>query len=251
MNNSIFAERHPYWFVAIIEAVVILVYVLAGTIAHLLRLSNLGLYGLANLGLTVIVAVLLTTMRWWKAVGFRRPDKASDLWYYLVPFIPMLINLIPGIGVNSLDLLLEILVITAMVGFVEEGVFRGLMLHAIKPHGLWKAAIITSLLFGLTHAMNVLTGKSLAEDAAQVFYAVAIGFGFAALVLRKGIIWPLVLAHFLIDFANFIQKPGFTYPPGWEIAIVLSLAVVFTGYGLFVMLENPKTRVKQARFSAD
>lgn len=125
-----------------------------------------------------------------------------------------------------------------MVGFIEEGVFRGLMLNALKASGAWKAAIITSLLFGLTHALNVLTGKSVIEDAAQIFYAVAIGFAYAALVLKKGILWPLVLAHFLIDFVNFLQKPGFTYPPFWEVIIVLSIAVLFTVYGVFVMLEK-------------
>jgi hypothetical protein len=60
MKRSLFAERHPYWFVTILEIVMIFVYLLAGTIAHFLNLSNLGLYGLANLGLTIIVVALLT-----------------------------------------------------------------------------------------------------------------------------------------------------------------------------------------------
>ena len=90
--------------------------------------------------------------------------------------------------------------------------------------------------------MNVLTGKSAAEDAAQIFYAMAIGFAFAALVLRKGILWPLVLAHFLIDFANFIQTPGYSFSPFWNMAIVLGIAILFSAYGFFVMLEkSPKT----------
>jgi membrane protease YdiL (CAAX protease family) len=238
MKRSLFAERHPYWFVTILEIVVIFVYLLAGTIAHFLNLSNLGLYALANLGLTIIVAALLTVMGWWKATGFRSPDRRGDLLYFLVPFIPMIINFVPGVEVTSLRQLTQILAITLMVGFVEEAVFRGLMLNALKTHGPWKAAIITALLFGLTHALNVLTGKNIVEDAAQIFYALAIGFAYAALVLQKGILWPLVLAHFLIDFVNFIRRPGFTYSPFWEVFIVVSMAVVFTAYGFFVMLQT-------------
>ena len=245
MNRPLFAERHPYWCVAIVEVVVLFVYLLAGTLAHFMQLSNLGLYGLANFGLTVIAALLITVMGWWKVVGFRSPDKPSDLLYFIVPFFPIVINLIPGVEVTSLLLLTEILSITLMVGFAEETIFRGLMLNALKAHGFWRAAIITSLLFGLTHAMNVLTGKSIAEDAAQVFYAVAIGFAFAALVLKKGILWPLVLAHFLINFTSFIQTPGFTFPPFWELIIVVGLAVIFTAYGLFVMLQKSKEKVMQ------
>jgi membrane protease YdiL (CAAX protease family) len=243
MKRSLFAERHPYWFVTLIEIVVIFVYLLAGTIAHFLDLSNLGLYGLANLGLTLIVAVLLTVMGWWKAIGFRAPDRRSDLLYFLVPFLPMFVNLIPGLQITGLGQVAEILAITLMVGLVEETFFRGLMLNALKRRGPWKAAVITSLLFGLTHALNMLTGKSFVEDAAQIFYAVAIGFAFAALVLKKGIIWPLVVAHFAIDFVNFLQNPNFTYPPFWAVAIVTGIGVVFTVYGLFVMLQKGQERI--------
>jgi membrane protease YdiL (CAAX protease family) len=245
MNRSLFADRHPYWFVAILEIVVIVVYLMAGTFAHFLNLTNLGLYGLANFILTIIVAILLTVMGWWKAVGFRSPDRRGDLLYFLVPFIPMVINFIPGVEVTSFRYLLEVAVVYLMVGFVEEGIFRGLMLNALKVRGLWKAAIITALLFGLTHAFNVLAGKSLVEDVAQIVYAVGIGFGFAALALRTGILWPLVLAHWLINFANVIQKPGFTYPAPWNVLIPVGIAVVFTAYGIFVMLQKSKEKVTQ------
>jgi CAAX protease family protein len=246
MKITRFAEHHPYWFVAILEIVVIVVYLTAGTIAHFLKLSSLGLYGLANLGLTIIVAVLLTVMGWWKATGFRSPDRRGDLLYFLVPFIPMFINFIPGIQVTSLRYLTEALAITLMVGFAEEVIFRGLILNALKVRGLWKAAIITALLFGLTHALNVLAGKSLVEDVAQIFYAVAIGFAYAALALQKGILWPLVLAHWLINFSNYIQTPGFTYPAPWNVLIAVGITVVFTAYGVFVMLQKNQVKVIQA-----
>jgi uncharacterized protein len=245
MKQSQFAERQPYWFAILMEIVVIFVYLLAGTISHFLNLANLELYGLANLGLTVFVVVLLTGMGWWKAIGFRSPDRKVDLLYFLVALFPVIINFIPGVEIPGLVRLAEIFAVTLMVGFVEEAVFRGLMLNSLKTKGPWKAAIITALLFGLTHAMNVLTGKSLTEDAAQIFYAVAIGFSYAALVLKKGIVWPLVLAHFLIDFVNFIQRPGFAYPPVWEVFIVITIAVIFTAYGLFVMLQKNYSKGEQ------
>jgi membrane protease YdiL (CAAX protease family) len=241
MKRPRFAERHPYWFVAILEIVVIVVYFTAGIIAHFLNLSSLGLYGLANLGLTIIVAVLLTVMGWWKAVGFRSPDRRGDSLYFLLPFLPVFLNFIPGVEVTSFRYLLEVFVIMLMVGFVEESIFRGLMLNALKVRGLWKAAIITTLLFGLTHALNVLAGKSLVEDVSQIFYAVGIGFAFAALVLRTGILWPLVLAHWLINVIGFIQRPG-----PWNVLVTVSVAIVFTAYGVFVMLQKNRVKVMQA-----
>ena len=216
------------------------VYLAAGTVAHFAHLSNLGLYGVAQVGLIIVVSVLLTAMGWWRAVGFRRPDDWADLRYFAVPLVPLVINLIPGVAVTTLRHLALVLAIALMVGFVEEAFFRGLMLNSLRAKGLWRAVIVTSLLFGLTHAMNMLAGRSAIDAASQIFYATAIGFAYAALVVKRGIIWPLVLAHSLIDFTNFIQRPGFAFSPGWALAITVGVGFVFTAYGLFVMLRVPQ-----------
>jgi uncharacterized protein len=237
MNKIPFAERRPYTFVFILELVVILTYLLAGTINHFLGRSNLWLYGMANLGLTVILAVTLTAMRWWRRTGMSAPGRPGDLWFYAVPLVPMLINLIPGLQADSLLYVLGILALTLMVAFVEEGVFRGLMLQALAPRGAWRAVLVTAFLFGLTHVMNLAAGKSPLEQAGQVIYAFAFGFGWAALVLRKGLLWPLVLAHFLIDFANLLQKPGFIFPTVWNLVIVFGMSGLFIAYGFYLMRQ--------------
>ena len=238
MKPAQFAARHPYWFVAILEIVTIVVYLLVGTMAYFTNLSNEWLYGSASLMLSVIAAFLLTQMGWWKVVGFRSPNQQRDLWYFLLPLLPVVINLLIGLDVPGPWRLAELLAITLLIGFAEETIFRGLMLNALKVHGFWRAAIITALLFGLSHSLNVLGGKSMAETAAQIFYAVAFGFTFAALVLKKGILWPLVIVHFLIDFASFLERPDFIISPSWNLLLVVGLALIFTVYGLFVSCKT-------------
>jgi len=232
-----FATRHPYWFVAILEIVVIFTYLLAGTIAQLAQLSGLWLYGLAQAGLALIALGLLTAMGWWRKVGYRRAYARRDLLYFIVPFLPIIINLIPGVEFVSLGHLSAIFAVTLMVGFAEESFFRGLMLQPVKAHGLWRAAIVTSVLFSLTHGLNLLAGESVVDAAAQLLYAGAIGFAFAALALKLGIIWPLVLAHFLIDLASMMLPPDFAFPPAWSLTITLGTTAIFLLYGLFVMLR--------------
>lgn len=237
MNPS-FATRHPSWFVALLEVAVVLAYLLAGTVAHLLRLPNAAIYGLANLGLALLVALLLTRMGWWRTVGLRR-EMPRDLRYFALPFLPMLVNMVPGVDLRSFAFVLGMLAIALLVGFVEEGVFRGLMLRALLPRGPWTAVVATAVLFGLTHALNVLAGKSPVDDAAQVCYALAVGFAFAAVALRTGFLWPLVVAHGLIDFASYVQA-DVTYPAGLDLAIVAAMTAVFAGYGLFLMRRPPE-----------
>ncbi len=250
MTRAPFAQRHPYWFVAILEIVTIAVYLLVGTVAYFTQLSNNWIYGSASLILSLLAALLLAKMGWWKAVGFRSPSRPRDLWYFVLPLLPVVITLMVGVEVTSPALLAQFFVITLLIGFAEETIFRGLMLHALKAHGFWRAAIITALLFGLSHALNGLAGKSMAETGAQIFYAVAFGFAFAALVLKKGILWPLVIVHFLIDFASFLQRADYTIAPEWNLLLVVGLAVIFTIYGAFVMLQKENVEVNPVKVSA-
>lgn len=251
MKLSQFIERHPYRFVAIMEAMVVVVYLLAGTFAYFFGLTNMTLYGLANLGLTLIVIVLLTRLKWWETVGFTPLRQRGDLLYFLIPLIPAILNLIPGAQIESFAQISAVFAVTLAVAFAEETIFRGLMLQAIKPLGHWRAAIITALLFGLTHAMNALTGKNILESAMQIGYATAIGFAYAALALKKNALWLLILSHFLTDFIFFLQKPGFVTPSSWQFFLVISLTITFTAYGIFMMRQksrlqsNPAQRVSK------
>jgi uncharacterized protein len=240
MTQSQFAERHPLWFVAILEVMVIVVYLALGTIAHFTKLSNVGFEGIANLILTIIAVILLSVMGWWRVIGFRPPDQPADLLYFIVPFLPAVVSLVAGVELKNVLVVTQLLIITLLVGFAEEAIFRGLMLNALKSRGAWTAAIVTSLLFGLSHSLNVLSGKNLADVMAQILYALAIGFAFAALVLKKGIIWPLVLAHFLIDFTAMIGRADFS--PVLNSVLGVAITLVLGSYGLFVMLQKPNVK---------
>ncbi|HMR99068.1 MAG TPA: CPBP family intramembrane metalloprotease [Anaerolineales bacterium] len=249
MKLAQFIERRPYRFLAIMEAVVMIVYLLAGTCAYLLGLSNMTLYGLANVGLTLVVIVLLTKLKWWETVGFKPLQRRGDLLYFLIPLIPAILNLIPGMQIESFAQVSAVFAVTLAVAFAEETVFRGLMLQAIKPFGHWRAAIVTALLFGLTHAMNALTGKDLLESAMQIGYATAIGFAYAALALKKDALWLLILSHFLTDFIFFLQKPGFVMPPFWQSLIVITMTITFTAYGIFMMRQKSRLQIRPAQDS--
>jgi uncharacterized protein len=236
VKNTPFSERHPYWFVAFLELAIILTYLVAGTIAHFQgREDGLWLYGLANVALIIIGAGFLTRMRWWGKVGFCRVKGIGNLRFYVVLLVPAVLNLIAGIEIPSPISFFGFLSLALMVGFAEEVFFRGLMLQALRPKGVWPTALITAALFGITHLMNGLAGRDLLELAAQVAYAVAVGFAFAAVVVRKGVIWPLVLVHALIDFVAFLRPSGFVATPEATIVNALEVTAIFLVYGLVLM----------------
>ena len=95
-------------------------------------------------------------------------------------------------------------------GFGEEITFRGLgvanYMRTIKdekkiPIIFW----LSSLVFGLIHIANVLAGASVTNSVIQAVYAVGVGMLFGAVYLRTGNLWPTIIAHSLVDFAEMCR----------------------------------------------
>ncbi len=104
---------------------------MAGAVAQVAGRPGLWLYAIANGVLAVAVVAVLTAMGWWRKVGFRAPRRPRDLLWFLVPFLPVALNLIPGVEFVDALTVTGLLLLALAVGFVEESVFRGLMLTAL------------------------------------------------------------------------------------------------------------------------
>ena len=66
-----------------------------------------------------------------------------------------------------------------MVGFAEEVLLRGVVLHVLGPGGLMRAVLLSSFLFGAAHLLNLFSGHSFQSTLVQVIYATFIGIGMA------------------------------------------------------------------------
>lgn len=233
--------RRPYFFTMLIVALIASVNVLsAGAAAALPELPTTVLELLAELILTVLAIALLTGLRSWRTVGFRALPRLRDLrlyWIPLFPVLPVVAAAIASISRMRVENVLFFLVLACLIGFVEEVFFRGLILRALAPAGLWRAAILSSIVFGVMHLLNLLFGADLVATLLQTVYATAMGFGFAAVTLRTGALWPLIAIHALIDLAGFVTSQG-TVMVGVtsaDIAIYTLYIVAFAGYGIFMM----------------
>jgi len=121
------------------------------------------------------------------------------------------------------------------------------LLRSLAGRGVWRAAIVSSVLFGLLHTVNVLAGADPAASMVQVGYAAPMGFGFAAVTLRTGAIWPLVIIHALIDLTGFLTTDG-TVSTGLTSAdgiVAAVYAVGFTVYGVVVIRSFLRRRADQ------
>lgn len=94
------------------------------------------------------------------------------------------------------------------VGIREECIYRATIQniiakkHANSVKGIWITVSIAALIFGLTHASNLLFGMDPIAVLTQMISAFTIGLLFGAIYLRSGSIWAAILIHTLTDVSG-------------------------------------------------
>ena len=123
-------------------------------------------------------------------------------------FIPLWVlatgNLWGGIAptLQGIELLIAVLSM-ALVGYLEEIIFRGFLFKALLESNSEKVAIIiAAVTFGIGHILNLYTGQATLETAIQVLYAIVWGFIFTLVFFRGGSLLPCIIGHSLIDMLS-------------------------------------------------
>ena len=96
------------------------------------------------------------------------------------------------------------------VDWMTFGLFAvSLVLTALLPKGLVRAAVFSSLIFAFCHLFNLTKGANLYDTLLQVTVAFLMGLAFTAPLAVTRNIWPLVFIHTLINFVGFLAVGGF------------------------------------------
>lgn len=96
-----------------------------------------------------------------------------------------------------------------LVGVAEELVFRGIIAQTLLERygtaraGVWKACLVSGVLFGAAHLSNLL-GSEAFGVLMQCVFAGSLGVLFAAIYFRTGNLWVLVFLHGAQDAASLL-----------------------------------------------
>lgn len=90
-------------------------------------------------------------------------------------------------------MLLNLIFLAAIPAAAEELVFRGVLFHGYRGYGLWPAALVSGLFFGLMHL-----------NFNQFSYGFAMGVILAVLVEATGSLLSSVIVHFIINFQTVL-----------------------------------------------
>ena len=151
------------------------------------------------------------------------------IYLYLNMNTPFSINLFPIVGS---------IFYSFAIGFYEEIFMRGLLLQNLVKNyknGVYKALVISSLIFGLAHLINIIHAP-LFDTIVQVIYSITAGLLFGAVFIKSKNLLSLIILHSVFNLftyftvnlysLNFVTYNLSTYP------------VIYIIYNLFIIIGN-------------
>lgn len=156
----------------------------------------------------------------------------------LISFLP----LFNGLKDNTLSAIGISFCITALIGITEELEYRGVLFGVLGGKGEIKAAIFSSIIFGLMHFLNLIKGADFLDTAVQVVFA--FGFGLVLCIVRmetNSLLLP-ILIHWLWDFNARIAKTDFLPLVDTIHSIGLAFIVV---WGLWLIYNRSRKQRKK------
>ena len=175
--------------------------------------------------------------------GLKRVEGKSHDYFYYIPLILLSsVNLWFGVKMN-MPLISSMLYALTMIlaGIIEEILFRGMLYKEMAESNEKSAMIVSSLLFGVGHIVNLFNGSGaeLVSNMCQVVYAVSVGFMFVILFKRCKSIIPCIITHSLLNalstFSNEEMANKFIIP------VSLFMVVVSLLYSIY--LSKKKTEL--------
>jgi len=131
-----------------------------------------------------------------------------------------------------------------ITGFVEETIFRGIILYALyrvwgqTKRGVVAAVIVQAALFGALHSLQVLAGVTLETALSNILHTFVFGIWLGIMVINVGTIWPAIVLHALSN--SFILIKGLNSPwidpvsLGFIRATLFEIPLIFLGVYMFI-----------------
>ena len=219
-NESVFAIA---WIVAYVV-------VIGSLRANLGDSSWLGLAALAAFALLSLAFLRATNT--WKKYGLTGLPPAKPYLFFIPLLLVASVNLWLGIAPQATGANLVCAVASmALVGWLEEIIFRGFLFRAMEKDGLTSAIVVSALTFGMGHIVNLLMGHATFGTFLQMAYATSIGFAFVMLFHKSGSLWPCIVAHSLIDVLSVL---GREVPEELLVVESVFIIVVAGGYAWYL-----------------
>ncbi|CAB4915238.1 unannotated protein [freshwater metagenome] len=131
-----------------------------------------------------------------------------------------------GVSDGSVLLVATAVLVCVMAPIAEEFLFRGFVFTALRSwRGIWPAAVITGLIFGLVHVLS--------SPAAFIVPLAVFGFGLCLLYVRTKSLYPCMAVHAVNNSVAFGVSESWSAP-----AVFGLVAAALTVLGLILAVAR-------------
>lgn len=203
---------------------------------------------------TIVMLSLLSYLGWMKSAGF---TTAGHVGVWVITTLLLIYSILASSYAfkGSIDANLPITEIPILVtvfisvaAFMEEVVFRGVILHTyirswgMKRAGTIKAVAISSLFFSSIHLLDFLSGRPISAVLLQSLDAFFLGIVLASLVLIGKSNYPAVLLHFALNISAYVFIGSNHLEPAPYAWLSLSLLMIIpTVAGIHILNTRYRT----------
>jgi membrane protease YdiL (CAAX protease family) len=210
-HEETFITKHPLLTSILTILLLAIGYGVAGTILYLNKIASISPVFPVNLVLSVAAVLVLRRTHSWDQVFLGRPtDGVLSVRMYAPLGVVLVITAVAsiatsGITVSSVPNLIYLLLLSLSVGFIEELLFRGVIIRAWLKKGVYVAVGVSTALFGVAHLMQLMGGQSAFGTVLQVLFSLVLGLALALVVVKTWSIWGVILFHALFDFVQLVS----------------------------------------------
>ncbi len=228
-----YAEKHPILFEIILIIVSFLLAGIGVLVGSIFDLDPDLSTSLARIAVAIILLLV-----------FHKAFKNCKLFGRLLYLLPILLipvwnlyyNLSSGTSFATPDIILKAVITALAPALFEEVIFRGIFIYNLRKNDYKDsgAMLMSAIVFALFHLTNIVGGNVLGT-LIQTVYSFVIGLVLAALYLKNGSLFEIVLIHFLIDLTNRIYIQEATSASNLQLVIFAILLVVETVYAFYLV----------------
>ncbi len=198
-----------------------------------------------------VVLVAISSYMGWTAELYARQPIYKSRWMWIAPVVvalPIVLRLF-GIdwGLHGFDVVAFLVVTGLLIGFVEELLYRGISVKMLRDggHGEWAVAAVSSLLFGLSHGVNIFTGQEFGTVAFTVVYAFAFGVLMYLTMRVTGFLLVAMILHGLTDPTTILASgdldkvaTGTSSTGVLALAGIVTFLLILAGYVLLIFIRG-------------
>ncbi len=162
---------------------------------------------------SVLLIAFGASLGWLRELFGRQPIRGRG-WMWIAPAIVLVAAVLRILGTDysrySVGVVVMIYVTGLFVGFAEELLTRGFAVDLLRRGGYSERVVmlLSSLIFALLHATNVLSGQPITTVAVTMAFTFVFGVAmYLTLRVTGSLIWPMLL-HAVTDPSTILASGG-------------------------------------------